>query len=319
MRNSEHGLVIPFAALSFMAILGFIALVLDIGFARTVQRGGQSAVDAAALAGAAYLGQAQMSGGRPPSSFDTDFANDTIAMASANGIGPAEIQSVSCGVWDPTLKMFFACSSSAGAVCARCSDAIVDSVRIQAKPESKLFFSKSFVQGNLKIGLSSIASFHLDKPYKCIRPFGINRDLVQNLSAGDAFTVGNDVAGNWSKVDIDGNMSNPNKFQDAMIGSLCAQDVQVGSVISTAPGNAGIDRVFNAVLRAGAGAPMWVALTTAPSGGNDSVQILEFAKLAFLGDNGNSGSNWVGSFSVVERNSEPPKGGPTTVIRQLAN
>ena len=57
MRNTraERGQILPIAALAMVALLGITAFAVDVGYAYYAKRQLQSAVDAAALAGAQDL------------------------------------------------------------------------------------------------------------------------------------------------------------------------------------------------------------------------------------------------------------------------
>ncbi len=81
--RGEHGMVLPLVALLLVALLGMVALTVDIGQLGVNRRRLQNAADAAALGGAAYL---------PASPTAAD--GEARRLARANGLSDAEIQSV---------------------------------------------------------------------------------------------------------------------------------------------------------------------------------------------------------------------------------
>ncbi len=81
--QSERGIVLPLVALLLVALLGMVALTVDIGQLGVNRRRLQNAADAAALGGAALL---------PANPAGAD--GEARRLARANGLSDAEIQSV---------------------------------------------------------------------------------------------------------------------------------------------------------------------------------------------------------------------------------
>jgi len=83
VEQSEQGMVLPLLALLLVALLGMVALTVDIGQLGVNRRRLQNAADAAALGGAAYL---------PASPAAAD--SEARRLARSNGLSDAEVQSV---------------------------------------------------------------------------------------------------------------------------------------------------------------------------------------------------------------------------------
>ena len=75
-RDREHGQIIVLAAIAFVVVLGFAALVIDLGFLRNDRSRLTNALDAASLAGAAYM----VSSGKYVPVDNTNLAADTAVI-----------------------------------------------------------------------------------------------------------------------------------------------------------------------------------------------------------------------------------------------
>src|SRR5436190_12856171 len=81
-RRPERGQIIVIAALTMVALIGGVSLILEGGNAYAHQRVAQNAADSTANAGAMILGQ-RLGGGNQT---DTDVYTAVDQMASANGL-----------------------------------------------------------------------------------------------------------------------------------------------------------------------------------------------------------------------------------------
>src|SRR5208282_5372113 len=78
-KGARSGVVLPYVALSLVALLGFIALAIDLGLVMVAKTKTQNAADAAAFAAARTL---------------TGGANPNTSQATANGIAAAAANTV---------------------------------------------------------------------------------------------------------------------------------------------------------------------------------------------------------------------------------
>src|SRR5580700_8183813 len=104
--TTRHGVIVPYVALSLVALLGFLALAIDLGMVMVAKTQAQNAADAAAFAGARSL---------------TGGVNANVTQANANGqtaaaantiLGrsvPAANVTLTFGAYhyDPTTQTFY--------------------------------------------------------------------------------------------------------------------------------------------------------------------------------------------------------------------
>lgn len=151
-RRHRRGGVAVIIALSMVVLMGFAALVVDLGYARLVQSQLQSAADAAAMGGAARL-DGTVAG--------LDDARETaVAVAFMNevrkaplvldaNVGNAEGGDVVLGRWD----------DDAGTFTATTDPTLVNAVRVNARDDevAPLFSKVAWNKDEMGVGVSSTA------------------------------------------------------------------------------------------------------------------------------------------------------------------
>ena len=80
--SARRGAIVPYVAISLVALCGFIALAIDLGMVMVAKTQAQNAADAAAFAGARTL-----TGGADPNTTQAT-ANGQAAAAANSGAGP---------------------------------------------------------------------------------------------------------------------------------------------------------------------------------------------------------------------------------------
>lgn len=102
VRNGEKGVVAVVVAILLLLLLGFVALVVDIGFGLTAKTQLQAAADSAALAGAARFNRTNAG--------ITTARNDAILYAGKNKVAGASVTlppgDVEVGSWDKQTQSF---------------------------------------------------------------------------------------------------------------------------------------------------------------------------------------------------------------------
>jgi Flp pilus assembly protein TadG len=96
-KRRDGGQILVILALAIAALLGVAALGIDAFYMYWNKNRLQSATDAAALAGATYLGNASFSGKNSQCTYATDAQNAACTYALTNGVALGEIQSVTLG------------------------------------------------------------------------------------------------------------------------------------------------------------------------------------------------------------------------------
>jgi hypothetical protein len=265
-------------------IIGFVALAIDVGRVRNVQRNIQYAADAGSAAGALLVGDAAFS--------DKDVILRAQIFAIANGLSAAEISAgggIEVGNWDSANRRF-----SPGA-------AVRNAVRVRALRTVGSSFAQVIGRDVLTPRTVSVAVNAPSQP-ACVKPFGFDKGLIDSLKLEENFVIGSASPGNWWKVNLAGiNMSSGTNFSDAMLGKVCPSPVAKGDLTSSATGfSNSIPMVFEDVINAKL-QRMIVPVVTVPKNGKSSVEILEFAEVELRNPSyaGKNGANWQAEFKLI--------------------
>ena len=301
-QNKQRGAVLVFVSIVMLVIISIVAMVVDLGRTYYEKRRIQYAADAAAIAGAHYVGG---------SSGSSVFSAATAA-ANANGVSGAELLSIECGRWirgddcsGQVCRTFLTCASGA---CTDCFDSQANAVRVRSKRAVGMSLAKLAGVRSMSPAVESIAMVRSDSDEHCIKPMGIEQAVIGNAVPGDIIIIGNNSPGNWGKLSLGGvNYSSGNNFSDALLSDVgaCGDDVAVGEQIPSATGNGGSVRgVFSDAIRDGKNTNWKLAVITSQSNGQGSVTILEFVTVTLVSQSGN-GNSWQARLRVVARNVEP--------------
>src|SRR5579864_4554836 len=104
-RRRAEGQIVIIVALSLIAVVGIGAVAIDIFQMYWNHNRLQSGCDAAALAGAIYLGNITSVGAAPSCAYPTKAANAACTSALANGIKLAEITAISVDKVNATVTV----------------------------------------------------------------------------------------------------------------------------------------------------------------------------------------------------------------------
>ena len=297
LSGEERGVVLPLVAIGLVTILAAVALTVDVGREINVNRELQLGSDAAALAAVNLL----TTGTRT----DGDILLEAQSIAGSNGISAAELTTVECGAWDDASSAFTSCTVSG----CDCTNGSVNAVRVVADRTFGSTFSSVVGIQTQQTDVESIALSLVGGAVNCIKPFGIEIDAIQGLVAGDVLSVGKNSPGNWGKLDIGGMMSSGTNFHDAMLEEVCHSEVEIGQTVSQGTGFGGsLSNVFADMVAAGKHLNMIIAINDEFRNGNSDTTIEQFCKVDYLSDNNRNGSNWVGTFRIVECPTTPPQG-----------
>lgn len=304
LGSHERGLIF-FLATMLMTVSGtLLAFAMDLGHARNEQQKIQIAADAASLAGVRVLGEG------------TTYAtvlSSIVATASSNGVTTAEATTSEprCGMWSNNTF-----SPQTTQLCDETSTA----VEVTINRAISTTFGRIFNTPSINLSARAVSYKPVEPPGHCIRPFGIEQSsLSPSLQAGDTITVnGTQSAGNWGKIDLDGNSSSGTVYTNLMLTNLCDDSITAGATVSVGTGNAAISQVFQTLLSDTTpplGAQnMVIAVTTDFPNGNGAVQLLKFMKVDLISQGG-SGSKWRASFRVLDSDANPEN--PTPQPRKL--
>jgi Flp pilus assembly protein TadG len=293
--RDQRGFAVLLVSMFLCVILGFMGFALDLARVYDQRQQMQIAADAASLAAVNVLGSGV--------SYSSVLATIT-AVAEANSVMLEEITEVMplCGAWAD--GQFY--PQSAG-VCDQSATAVRVTIR-RAVPQG--FFSFLRTAGTTLVA-NATSYKPLNSPGNCIRPFGVESSYLTNLNLqqGATFTIsGTQGAGNWGKIDLDGNSSSGEQYTSLMLSNLCDEAIAAGNDVSVGTGNAQIRQVFDTLLM-DSSSPyayqgMVFAVTTDFPAGNGVVTILKFIRVDLVSQRGN-GQGWQGTFRLVDADAEP--------------
>lgn len=300
MRNKkEQGAVLTLFAAGLMVFVAFLAFVVDIARAYNEQRKVQMAADASSLAALSTLGSSV--------NYDSVLGRVT-SVANANNITTTEVTAVAprCGVWASgsfTPASSGTCTSTANAV------------EVTVRRTLPVYFSEFIFRDSFLLEGRAV-SYMPPSTGNCIRPFGIEEAALSslNLANGSTFTVeGTQSAGNWGKIDLDGNSSSGTVYTSLMLNNLCNDAFTPGNWVSVGTGNAQISQVFDTILSDATPPLAWqnmvFAVTTDFPKGNGLVQIRRFMRVDLLAERGN-GQGWSATLRVREIDAQPDSAVP---------
>lgn len=229
------------------------------------------------------------------------------------------ILSAPCGKWTSGNPGSFTTYSS--------TSSQANAVKVNSQMTLKAAFSKILKNSFLYLKATSIVLASNIYTQGCMKPFGIDWKLLTgvpvNSGASSEITVGTASPGNWGKVNPTGEISGGADFETAMTDNVCGDSVELNSDIDTITGAARVKNAFQAVsgeemvFGAVCATNDTSCLAAAFSNGSGSVWIKEFIKVRVVRNQG-SGSNWTGTFELIERDVTPPLGGTPTLVRKLA-
>lgn len=304
--NRQSGFVFVFFSFAIVVLLLVAAFAVDLSRVRDEERRIQYATDAAAIAGAYYVGF----------SADNVVTAKAQAAGGANSLSNSEMISIQCGRWIrgtectvSSCREFMPCGNTGP--CSDCSDPDANAVKTQSRRTVPTRFAKIVGQNSISPSVHSVAMATPNR--HCIKPFGIVFSYITGLTANSTFTVAKNAPGNWGKIDVGGvNYSSGNNFRDAIEGKgACSKDVYIGAQVDSSTGNGGsIDHVFDDAIDDDNNLGWVLPVITQQSNGQNTVTMLEFIKVDLLSSNG-SGNNWSGTFRIVARNVAPELADPS--------
>jgi hypothetical protein len=286
-------------------LLAAVGFAVDLSRVHDEHQKIQIAADAASLAAVNTLGT------------QVDYSSvlsviGMIARANAVSVGEFTEEPPQCGFWKSGAFV-----SQGATVCDGTSTAI----QVTVKRRVPASFSRIVLKEDFHVMAQSVSYKPLASPGNCIRPFGVENSFLSNskLQDGDTFTLGGtQEAGNWGKIDLDGNSSSGQQYTDLMTNNQCNDSFVKGNSVSQGTGNAQIWQVFDTLLSDAippyAARGMVVAVTSDFGSGNSMVNIIKFMKVDLLSQQG-AGRNWSATFRVVNLDTDPES--PTPPIRQL--
>jgi hypothetical protein len=292
------GFFIPLTGLLLGILLAFAALAIDIGRTLWNKRKMQIALDAGAFAAVDLLPGTTIPTGL---TLDEAIAQQALAFVAANDMPPDAVTLISCGQWiRPNFTPLESCANSG-----------VNAVRLEGRGSVPTMFARVIGFAALSPRVQSIAVKNIGAFSNCIRPIGIAMPTIVDLELGDTFTIQSSAGGNWTKLDIGGNMSSGNKFLPALLNGTCNAKYEVGETVSSGTGFGGsINKAFDqfsSIENQHKALGMPVAVIPEFVNGNADVTIMEFIRVDFVSQTGN-GFNWEGTFRLLERNIDPPDG-----------
>ena len=301
--RNERGAVLVFFSMVLILVIGVVAFVVDLGRTYSEKRKLQYAADAAALAGANYVG----------GSFGSSVFSAATAAANANGVNGGELLSIECGRWirgsECTQQICRAFRSCASGACTDCFDHQANAVRVQSRRDVGMTLARVVGVQSTHPRVESIALLDQADAEQCIKPMGIEQAVIGNTQAGGTILIGSNSPGNWGKLSIGGvNYSSGNNFSDAILSDIgaCGADATIGHQVPVATGNGGsIKNVFADAIQQGKNSNWTLAVISPTGSGQGLVTILEFVKVTLLSQSG-SGNNWTATLRVVARNVSPP-------------
>jgi len=310
LNNSERGFYIVFFSFCLVLLGALTALVVDIGHARLQQRRLQMGADAAALASALEFFVSNES--------TTNLKRETWKFASLNKLIPdSEINRMELGCWDGTNFInpsYFILNDGQAIVTSgskpSCTNNTQTAVYVQSSNVLATSFARIIQVFSLETTANAVATVP-KAPNNCVKPFGFEQNLFTNpsngqplIQIGNEFSVTRADAGNWGKVNLQGvNMSSGKNFENAMLSTTCLE-ASLGEVRPGTGFGGSISNVFDEIPSPQRAAMYVPLVDNFPNGKSDNVTIEEFIKVDFIGMSG-SGTNWVGTFRLLERNAQP--------------
>ena len=290
----ESGTIFLVMSGLLLAILVFVALVIDIGRAQLTQRKLKTAADASSYSTVRHLASADVTS-EELMTFATNIADENKLTSEELNNGPNT--GIFFGKWeDEALDTEVPFSE-------------VNAVRVAARRSLFTFLANVVGVSSLMPYARSTALLTGAGSANCVVPFGIILELVTDAEFGDVFTISRESSGNWGKIDIGGNMSNGNNFYELFLSGNCDQEVEVGEEYDPAPGFSGISDAFRDRMNSNPEVPM-VVVEEFPQGGSTQIEILGFVMLEILSTSG-SGKNWEATLKFLRRIVGSDPGGPS--------
>lgn len=292
---SAEGFVIPLLAVSLVVLLTFVSFAVDLGAGYAEKRRLQIGTDAAALAGALRLdGSLDAAANQAlvqPEAERAALANN-ITLVELNAMGGVRV-----GNWSPANKSFTPDAQP------------INAVRVMARRTQEVYFASVLGWTKLAPAARSIAARGGANAARCVVPFGIDQDHVNDKEFGDRLFVGFESPGNWGKLDVGGNMSGYGNFYDGFVDGVCGVTLRAGDMVLPAPGFAAVNNGFTDRI----GRDPFVIIPIIDEweqGSSDTVEVLGFVKVKLI-DDGSTGHNWTGEVEFVEQFGGAGLGGPT--------
>jgi hypothetical protein len=275
-REEKGGLAVLVAFMTF-SLIAITSLAADIGVAKSKRVNIQAATDMGALAGVHKLmvGGAQIS----------DVVNEARNIANAND-GNATYATPEVGVWNWNNNTF-----TAGAA------GTPNAVRVTSTGSVSTYFAKIFGAENLSAASESIAAYGTPTASSCLIPFGLEDTVLDGHEYGDIIDISRASAGNWGKIDIDGNMSSNPAFIAAMTSGFCSRSVKLGDTFTSATGFAGVSNGFEDRMEINPIISMPVVQGF--SNGNSTVTVVGFVSVKLIMQQGH-GNGWSGRIQFLQ-------------------
>lgn len=289
LLSESNGAVIVLLVATLLTLFAILAYAVDLGAARYHQRQMQNSVDNAAISAARFFAQPICDPSDPsyPSGCAATVLNEVRDIGRANGLVDNEfLASAQVGLWDSVTKSFTANATP------------INAVSVPARRNVGNFFASVFTGTNLVPAVNAIAVSGSPNSAYCAIPFGIDDDLLVGKNYGDIITVRNQSPGNWGKLDIGGNMSSGNNFEDAMKYGLCNYPLSIGDHISPGTGFAGVNNGFDERFTVNPRVIIPI-VDHFPNGNSENVTIMGFIVADMIAQN-ESGNNWNGELKFVD-------------------
>ena len=292
--HSERGVVLVLVATGLALLFVFLVFAADIARAFCERRMIQIAADVTSLSAVNALGEGV--------NYDLVLER-VVGVAAVNGVSVEEViaEAPRCGSWTGgtfTAGLRRGCTSGENAV------------EVTVRRSMPLYFPNWFSQDAMVLEARAIAH-RPPAPKNCIRPFGIEESALTaaNIPVGGTFTIqGTQGAGNWGKIDLDGNSSSGTVYSGLMLGNQCDDAFAPGNWVSAGTGNAQIAQVFQTMLSDATPPLAWqnvvFAVTSDFPQGNGVVQIRRFMRVDLLGQRGN-GQGWSATLRLLELDAQP--------------
>lgn len=301
-RDSESGFVLVFAGIMLVLLFSFGALAVDLGLTYTERHRLQIAADHASVAGMREMVL------NSAATVDSVYAA-ALAVAEANGMTASELSGatgIQVGIWNQTTSTFLPGSASGPIT-------VENAVKVSAKRSVKTVFSSLMGHAVLTPFATVIARAGIPDTVTCLVPFGIEPEIIENLTYGDEFVIrardiqqGAGGSGNWGKLNLSGSMHGRDAFIDAMSGLHgCNYPQQIGDMVESEPGFSGVDDGLNQIINK----KITLGVTDGFLAGRSDIQLLGFITARFTGSVGN-GNNWEGTFTIEKDTNGSGDGGP---------
>jgi hypothetical protein len=228
-RERQEGAVLIIVALSMVALLGVAALAVDVGYMYSTHNELQNVADAAALAGARYLGSVyatlDVSEQSSHEFIKQDILDEMNAVATANQAAKQPItiliDDVEVGLWDDSISDDIYSSTLIG------PDAVSVIARRDDLANSKIatflarFFGKYEAEVTSRKAVAALSGPSNVDPGDLKTPFGISENFLFDCEEVIHFSPTPDSCAGWHNFFDD---ANANDLGDKLLGLIQGDD-----------------------------------------------------------------------------------------------